>query len=351
MSAVSSGGGRPEGAGPARPDATQSAATAGSAAELADRQQSVSLPAARSNRPVTLGHRIEYAVTRAAFALFGALGPDAASDLAGGVARRLGPMIRPVSRRAENNMRHVFPEWSETKVRETVADVWENLGRTAAEYPHLAAFDPERGDRVKVQVCQEAEERRKKGLPSILVSGHFANWEVMPLVLHSEKIDYAVIYRPVNNPLVDGHIINLRGEVMSRRMIPKGYDGARDAMAQLKSGRCIAMLADQKLNTGIPATLLGRRAMTPTAAARLAVRFGVPVFPSAIVRKGGARFEVFMRDAIEFEASGHTGRDVARLTQLINDAIGREIEAHPGQWLWFHRRWPMEEVENSSRSD
>ncbi|MEO1015325.1 MAG: lysophospholipid acyltransferase family protein [Pseudomonadota bacterium] len=325
--------------------APSSAATARTAAELAERQKAVALPSARSNRPVTFSHRIEYGLTRAAFALFRALGVDAASNLAGGAMRRIGPMIRPISRRAEENMRHVFPEWSEAKIRQTVAGVWENLGRTAAEYPHLSEFDPEKGSsRVKVHVCQEAEERREKGLPSVLISGHFANWEVMPLVLHAEKIDYAVIYRPVNNPLVDRHIIDLRGEVMSRRMIPKGYDGARDAMAQLKAGRCVAMLADQKLNTGIPATLLGRNAMTPTAAARLAIRFKVPVFPSAIVRTGGARFEVFMRDAIKFEPTGHTGNDVATLTQLINDAMSREIEAHPEQWLWFHRRWPKEDV-------
>ncbi|MBI1393739.1 MAG: lauroyl acyltransferase [Alphaproteobacteria bacterium] len=326
-------------------DVPSTAATAQTADELAARQRDLELPPPRSNRPVTLVHRLEYVLVRLAFMLFAALGVDRASDLAGGVMRRLGPLVRPVSRRAEDNLRYVFPDWSDEKIRGTVAGIWENLGRTAAEYPHLAAFDPEKSvDRVSVNISPAAEARRKLGAPSVLISGHFANWEVMPLVLHSERIDYAVIYRPVNNPLVDKLIVRLRGEVMSRRMIAKGYDGARDAMAQLKAGRCVAMLADQKLNSGIAVTLLGRRAMTPTAAARLAVRFGVPVIPSAIVRRGGARFEVTMRDPIAFKPTGRTGEDVGRLTQLINDAIGREIEAHPEQWLWFHRRWPKEDV-------
>lgn len=311
-------------------------------------QSNVALPQRRSNRKVTPGHWVEYALTRTAFALFKVLGVERASALAGGFTRFVGPLIRPVSKRAEDNMRHVFPDWSEEKIKATVRDVWENLGRTAAEYPHLSKFNPlAEESRVTVHVSNAAEIRRLQGDPSVLISGHFANWEVMPLVLHAEGIDYAVIYRPVNNPLVDELIIKLRGDIMSRRMIPKGYDGARDAMDQLKAGRCVAMLADQKLNSGVSIPLLGKPAMTPSAAARLAIRFGVPVIPSSIVRRKGARFDVYMREPIEFTPSGHTGKDVQTLTIKINEAIGREIEANPGQWLWFHRRWPKQDVAES----
>ncbi|MEM6536694.1 MAG: lysophospholipid acyltransferase family protein [Pseudomonadota bacterium] len=323
----------------------ETAATAASREALDKRQGSVALPTPRANRRITFSYRIEFLLVWLVFRLSALLGVDRASWLGGRIARTIGPLIKPVSKRAEDNMRHVYPDWPDDKIKSTVADVWENLGRTAAEYPHLAAFNPELDNsRIRVTISEKAEARRRRGEPSVLVSGHFANWEVMPLVLHAEKIDYAVIYRPVNNPLVDKIIIGLRGEVMSRRMIPKGYDGARDAMAQLKAGRCVAMLADQKLNTGIPASLLGKRAMTPTAAARLAIRFSVPVIPSKIVRKDGAYFDVTMKDPIEFEPTGHTGKDVETLTQLINDAIGQDIEAHPGQWLWMHRRWPKEDI-------
>ncbi|MEO0398096.1 MAG: lysophospholipid acyltransferase family protein [Pseudomonadota bacterium] len=305
--------------------------------------QSLALPAARSDRPVTLSHRIEYALTRLAFAALGRMSVDKASSLGGGFLRTIGPLLRPVSKRGEDNLRLIFPDWPEERIHETIKDVWENLGRTAAEYPHLNAFDPSHETpRVTVHISPIVQERRKTGAPSVLISGHFANWEVMPLVLNREGIDYAVIYRPVNNPLVDGLIIELRGEVMSRRMIPKGYDGARDAMKQLSAGRCVAMLADQKLNSGISAPLLGRDAMTPTAAARLALRYNVPVIPSSIVRRDGAHFDVYMRDPIAYESVGHMGTDVQNLTILINEAIGREILAHPEQWLWFHRRWPKE---------
>ncbi len=306
-------------------------------------QADAQLPERRSNRPVTPLHWIEYGFTKAAFAIFSRMSVDDASRAGGNFLRTIGPLLGPASKRAEDNLRRVYPEWSEAKVKATVKDIWENLGRTVAEYPHLHAFDPTlENPRVTVHISEVAEQRREQGLPSVLISGHFANWEVMPLVLYREGVDYAVIYRPVNNPLVDELIIKLRGDVMSKRMIPKGYDGARDAMAQLKAGRCVALLADQKLNSGVSAPFLGHPAMTATAAARLSIRFGVPVIPSSIIRKDGAHFEIFMRDPIEYERTGHTGRDVYNLTVAINDAISADIKAHPSQWLWMHRRWPKE---------
>jgi hypothetical protein len=31
--------------------------------------------------------------------------------------------------------------------------------------------------------------------------------------------------------------------------------------------------------------------------------------------------------------------DVAAATQMINDVVEGWVREHPGQWLWFHRRW------------
>ena len=332
-----------------RPLMSQTEQTQRPATELDENvHKDIALPPRRSNRAITWQYRIEFTLAKATFWALSKLSVDQASSFGGGFLRTIGPWIKPVSQRAEDNLRRVFPDWSDDKIKSTIKGIWENIGRTAAEYPHLKEFDPAApAPRVRTFISEQAEERRRKGLPSVLVSGHFANWEVMPLVLHKEGVDYAVIYRPVNNPLVDELIINMRGDVMSRRMIPKGYDGARDAMAQLKAGRAVAMLADQKLNSGISVPFLGRPAMTPTAAARLAIRFDVPVIPSAIVRRDGANFDVHMRDPIPFEPTGHTGTDVYNLTCAINEAIGREIRAHPEQWLWMHRRWPKAS-ENSS---
>lgn len=303
------------------------------------------LPERRSNRPVTVMHRVEYALLIMLMGLFRVVGLDRASALAGGFMRFVGPKLRSISRRGEDNLRMIFPEWNDEKIRETIKAVWENLGRTAAEYAHLEKLRVA-GENPRI-ICEGGEKVirivQSHGR-AIFVTGHFANWEVTGITAHELQLRFGVIYRALNNPLIDEMIIKKRGAVMTRRQIPKGMAGARPMIDLLKDGYSIAMLADQKLNLGgIPVPFMGRTAMTSPAAARLAVRFKLPVMPIVAVRTGGAHFRVIVRDPIPFEPTGDLHADVETLTIKINEALEHEIRAHPGQWLWLHRRWPKEQ--------
>ena len=83
-----------------------------SEAQAAEEIEEIALPA-RRDRPVTLLHRLELAIVVLLTGLFRLLGVDAASALAGNFMRHVGPMIRPVSRKAERNMARIYPDWSE----------------------------------------------------------------------------------------------------------------------------------------------------------------------------------------------------------------------------------------------
>jgi KDO2-lipid IV(A) lauroyltransferase len=61
---------------------------------------------------------------------------DCASALGGALARRIGPFLG-VSKHARRNISRAFPKLSETEIGRVVAGMWDNLGRVAAEYPHL----------------------------------------------------------------------------------------------------------------------------------------------------------------------------------------------------------------------
>ncbi len=307
----------------------------------AKNQFEIKLPERRSNRPITLAYRFEYILIRGLFAAFQPLGIERASAIAGGFTRRVGPLLRGISRRAEENLRLAFPDWDEEKISRTTREVWENLGRTAAEFAFLKKLKPfQDGGRVEVTGEKKLREIAAGAGPVIFVSGHFANWEVLSIVAHSAGIDLAVVYRAANNPLVDELIIKRRAEVTTRWQIPKDKRGARALVETLKGGRSIAMLVDQKLNEGISVPFLGREAMTAQAAARLSLRFNAPVIPASVERKDGVQFHASMGEPIDFTPSGNMTKDVKDLTIRINQALERDIRARPGQWLWLHRRWP-----------
>ncbi len=307
---------------------------------MSEAAEEITLPAPRSNRPVTLAHRGEYALALAVGGFFRVVGVDAASAIAGGFLRAIGPLIGPIHRRGLVNLRIAFPNWTDAEIAATLRNVWENLGRTAAEFSHLDCFSPDSGFRVQVEGREKFAAVIASGKPAIFVSGHFANWEVMSIVMQAVGLDYGVIYRAANNPLVDGLIIRTRAKVMSRRQIPKGKRGGRDMIEALRSGASLAMLVDQKLTSGgVPSLFFGRPAMTAPAPARLALKFDAPIIPLEIERTRGAHFRLTVNNPIAFEPTGDVNADTQALTDRINQELERMIRARPGQWLWLHRRW------------
>src|SRR5207244_2589137 len=116
---------------------------------------------------------------RAGIGICRLLGPVAASNLGARVARTIGPLL-PASRTADDNLRRAMPDLSLAERRRIMRGVWENLGRTAAEMPHLAALHPSAsGPGWEVEGGEHLDALRTQGGPALFFSGHLANWELI----------------------------------------------------------------------------------------------------------------------------------------------------------------------------
>lgn len=273
------------------------------------------------------------------FAIAGALPIDAASGLGGWLARRIGPALG-VSRQARRNLAAALPELSTADIETVLRGMWDNLGRVAAEYPHLrriAVFGDQ--GRVEVRGMEHVEQAIEAGRRMIVFSGHLANWEIAALAAAQYGIDIAQVYRTANNPLVDRMILRFRGG--GGEFIPKEAVGRR-AVAALRRGAHLTILVDQKLNEGIPVPFFGRPAMTAPALALLALRFDCDVLPARVERLGGARFRLTIEPPLALPDSGNRSADVAALMTAVNATLERWIRERPEQWFWVHRRWPAE---------
>lgn len=287
--------------------------------------------------------RLELAVARAALWLARRLPPAAASNFGGMVARAIGPWL-PVSRVADANLRLAMPELDAAARKRIVRGVWENLGRTATEFAHVPALRrTASGPGWEIEGEQVLRDAAAKGGPLILISGHYGNWEVLPLAVASFGIRMSSFYRPASNRLVDRLILDLRRAVVGD--VPnfaKGTAGARAALAHLRAGGPLGVLVDQKLNDGIAAPFFGHPAMTAPATAAFALRFRCPVIAGRVERLGPARFRLTVEPPLPLPDSGDRTADIARLTADINLVLERWIRARPDHWLWLHRRWPSQ---------
>ena len=272
------------------------------------------------------------------FGMFRFLPLDYASTLGGALGRGIGPFL-PVSRHARRNISRAFPELSETEIADVVASMWDNLGRVAAEYPHLrkiCVFEP--GGRVETHGFEHVDRALAAGRRMIVFSGHIANWEIGMLAGVPYRISVAQIYRSLNNPPMERMIARFRGD--RGEFIPKGPIAARRAIAALRRGMHLGLLADQKMNDGIPVPFFGRPAMTAPALAVLALRFDCDVLPLRVERLGGARFRVIVFPPLPLPRSDDPHADATALMARVNATLEAWIRDRPEQWLWLHRRWP-----------
>jgi KDO2-lipid IV(A) lauroyltransferase len=272
------------------------------------------------------------------FGAFGLLPLDWASAIGGALARTIGPRLG-ISKRARLNIRRALPELADHEIAKTIAQMWDNLGRVAAEYPHLRqirVFEP--GGRVETHGFEHMDRAVAAGRRMIIFSGHIANWEIGMLAAVQYGAEVAQIYRAANNPLIDRMITRFRGT--GGELIPKGSVGARRAIAVLRRGAHVTMLADQKMNDGIPVPFFGRPAMTASALAALALRFDCDVLPARVERLGGARFRLTVFPPLPLPRSGDHHADVATLMTRVNQTLEGWIRDRPQEWFWVHRRWP-----------
>jgi KDO2-lipid IV(A) lauroyltransferase len=302
---------------------------------------------------MTLVEHIETTAARGMLALLGGLPASAASNLGGAVARTIGPLL-PVSGIADANLRAAMPELDAAARRRVVRGVWESLGRTAAEFPHLARLphNSPSGPGWELQGEDIVADLAMRGGPVILFSGHLGNWEILPRAATFYGVKAAALYRAAENAGVDTLMRRIREKTAggSQLYFQKGSRGARQTLQHLARGGIVAALVDQKMNDGVEARLFGLPAMTAPAAASLALHFRCPLVPAVSRRIGPARLRLIVEQPLSLPHTGNRNADILSLTQAVNDVLERWIREEPASWLWLHRRWPRTVVAAKGRN-
>jgi KDO2-lipid IV(A) lauroyltransferase len=284
----------------------------------------------------------------AAFALkaLRRLDPDRVSDFAGRALRAVGPLL-PEHRVGRANLKAAFPEKPPTEIEAILRGVWENLGRVAAEFPHLDRlwdFDPDPGGALtrRIEAAPPTLERflriRDDGKPALIFTAHLGNWELPALGATALGLDAAILYRRPNNAEVDRAIRAIRTVNMGE-LIPVAIDAPFKMMNALERGAHVAMLVDQYFVRGVEVTFFGRRTNANPFLARLARQFECPIHGVRVVRLPGHRFRLELSEAIEPARTATGAVDIAGTMQAITSVVEGWVREYPEQWLWLHRRW------------
>jgi KDO2-lipid IV(A) lauroyltransferase len=239
-----------------------------------------------------------------------------------------------------HNLRRAFPEKSTDEIIATAKGVYRTLGIVAADFFDIPSLTKENiGDLVDVQGLENLKKALEKNKGVLMFGAHFGNWELgaaaMPIMLKP----LAVIYRPLDNSILDNLVLQVRS---STGNTPVRKDRAMLQMLRsLKRNEILGILIDQNVawQEGVFVDFFGRPACTTNGLALLALRTKAPVIPAYVVRLENGRYRLVIKEEMQVIRTGGDDADILINTQNFTSVIEDTIRKNPDQWLWIHQRW------------
>ena len=299
------------------------------------------LQAARLARRVTGAVVIVF--VRGLFAVARALGPERSSDLGAFLARSVGRLLKQ-NRIALDNVRAAYPDASAAAVAAIVDGAWANLGRTGAEYAHLATifdYDPDATapGRIEVGGADHFLALRDDGRAGIVFSAHLGNWELPAICAARFGLETTAIFRPPNDPAFARVVQEVRSGTMGGLAASTGGGAAYAISGVLERGGHVGQLVDQHFTRGVVVDFMGRPALVNPLLAKLARHYDVPVHGARVIRLPGHRFRLEITPPLDLPRDAEGLVDVPGAAAAMTRVVEGWVREHPEQWLWMHRRW------------
>ena len=235
--------------------------------------------------------------------------------------------------RIRKNLALARPDLPKAEVERLCRAVPDNAGRSLIEFYSGAEF-AERAKAAKISGpgLSALEQARAQGRPVILVTGHFANYEVCRAHLIARGHNMGGFYRKMSNPYFNPYYVRVLSS-LGTPLFEQGRRGMVEMVRHLRAGGVLAILTDIHAQGGARLTFFGEQAYTSTVTAELSLKYNAVLIPIYAIRQpNGLDFEITVQAPI-------VPSDPVTMTQDVNDGLEKLVRSHMEQWFWVHRRW------------
>ncbi|NUQ48596.1 MAG: lysophospholipid acyltransferase family protein [Phycisphaerae bacterium] len=192
-----------------------------------------------------------------------------------------------------------------------------------------------------VELCDlgPALRRLLEGRPTILVTAHFGNFELLGYAIARLGLPLNAVMRPLDNPLLNDFLLRSREVAGLHLLYKKGAASQFDDV--LGGGGALAFIADQDAGRkGVFADFFGRQASWYKSIGLLAMRHNAAIVVGYAARtRPGFHYRIAIERTIEPAEWRDQPRPLEWITQAFAAGLERAIARWPEQYLWVHRRW------------
>ncbi|MGE3077014.1 MAG: lysophospholipid acyltransferase family protein [Dehalococcoidia bacterium] len=249
----------------------------------------------------------------------------------------------PRARRAMSaNYGRVMPEASKAKRRAVARRSLVNYCKYLADFVRFPALPP-----AEVLADVEGDEEfamldqaLSKGKGAVVVCMHYGNWDLGAGATAARGYPLTVVAETFSDRRLDAMVAGAR-ERLGMKIVKMERLGP-SLFRVLKNNELLALLIDRSVpGEGVEVEFFGEKVEVPAGPARLALRTGAAVVPTAFRRKSPREAMVVTKCdfTIDSTPTGDMDADIQRLTQEIVKAHEQFIRERPDQWYMFRPMW------------
>ena len=284
---------------------------------------------------------LEFIIVIFLFIFFKLIGRKLSSDLGCKIAKNLGFKFKSKERTIAN-IRRAFPTLDTLNKQKYLEEMWCNIGRTFSEYVYLKNFREDSGHIILegMEILDQIKSTKK---PTVFISGHFANFELMAMELDRNNLNIAAIYRPLNNIFLNPLMEFWRKKYICNFQIPKKIpgkegNGTKALLKAVHNKNNIAVMVDQAITQGTKINFFNEPAFTTSIPSQLALKYNYQIVPISIKRLDKYYFKMKILNPIFIDPNNDNEQTIGL---KINQEMEKIILANPGQWIWTHNRWKV----------
>jgi Kdo2-lipid IVA lauroyltransferase/acyltransferase len=270
--------------------------------------------------------------------LMAALPRGAVDAIGRGAGRLFGFAGRRQRRTALQQLRQCLPDRDDAGIRRLAREMFENAGLNVVEVLRwIGGGSGDFAGRIAAPTDAPVREALARGRGALILTAHVGNFDLMGLWAASQ-FPLTIISKEIKSPALNRFWMEKRG-ASGLRILP-AHGSYRDCLRLLKRNEVLGFILDQNMTReeGIFVDFFGRPACTTPGLAVLSAHSGAPVVPVFIVRRGRDRHEAMALPLID-PPPDRKPETIREYTQRYTRVIEDVVRAHPGQWIWMHRRW------------
>lgn len=180
----------------------------------------------------------------------------------------------------------------------------------------------------------------ERGKGAVIVCMHFGNWDLGAGATAARGYPLTVVAETFSDPRLDAIVSGARSRMGMK--IVKMEKAGPSLLRTLKQNGLVALLIDRPVpGEGVRVKFFGEDVEVPAGPARLALRTGAHVVPTAFARLNPGKPEVtaLCDFGVCTVSTGDDEHDVQVLTQAIMQSHEKFIRQYPDQWYMFRRMW------------